>query len=120
MTNCAIVFDHELSNETLKSTKTNNSNDLSIVSNSTSKLFDQESAGLSKILKVQTITVNNKDTTLSLACLVWTMCQENTPAIYYLTIFDLNNWYIEWMPRKMQIYSNEFDSNGSEGSKDRS
>ena len=42
------------------------------------------------------------------------MCQENTPAIYYLTIFDLNNWYIEWMPRKMQIYSNEFDSNGKQ------
>lgn len=54
MTNCAIVFDHELTTETLKSTKTNNSNDLNIISNTPMKVFDQ-TVGLSKILAVQTL-----------------------------------------------------------------
>lgn len=40
----------------------------------------------------------NKDVQMNLTALVWTIVERNAPASYYLTIFDLNNWYVEWMP----------------------
>lgn len=55
MVDCTIVFDHELTTNTLKSTKTNNLNDLNKIMSTKSVLDDLKRAGLSKIISIQTI-----------------------------------------------------------------
>ena len=55
MFDCTIVFDHELTNSTLKSTKTNNLSDLNHIVSTKSLLEELRTNGLSKIISVQTI-----------------------------------------------------------------
>ena len=38
---------------------------------------------------------------MKLAAIVWALINNTTPPVYYLTIFDLNTWYVEWMPGKL-------------------
>ncbi len=55
MLDCTIVFDHELTNSTLKSTKTNNLSDLNHIVSTKSLLEELRTNGFSKIISVQTI-----------------------------------------------------------------
>jgi len=39
---------------------------------------------------------------MNLAAIVWALVSNAAaPPVYYLTIFDLNAWYAEWMPGKL-------------------
>lgn len=54
MTDCAIVFEHPLTAETLRLTKTNNSNELNVTS-PTSSMSNGLNSNLSKIISLQTL-----------------------------------------------------------------
>ncbi len=38
---------------------------------------------------------------MNLAAIIWTLINNTTLPVYYLTVFDLNAWYVEWMPGKL-------------------
>ena len=54
MSNCAIVFDSELTSETLRSTKTNNLNDL-MTTTQLPAHCDESMNGTSKIISIQAL-----------------------------------------------------------------
>ena len=89
---------------------------------------------LSKIISIQTIKgkkfkifvlagnnfqyfilVHNSGLDVDLACLFWALINNNkNTSSYYLTIFNLNNWYSQCMPaqldkKKRNFYLNSFN-----------
>ena len=56
----------------------------------------------------------DKQSQMDLACIIWTLLEKNSPSSsvrYYLSIFNLNNWYIRCMPSKLK-HLIEYDSDG--------
>lgn len=117
--NSAIVFQHDFTSDTLKCVKTNNLNEINNLKSN--QFIDQEEeeekeedCNLSKIISIQTINIPDKQSHMDLACIIWTLMDANSPSSsvkYYLSIFNLNNWYVKCMPTKMK-HLTQFDSNG--------
>lgn len=104
---CGVVFDHEFSLDTLKCVKTNYSNELSKEFSTTlSELFSNEQidSSNSKIISIQSTSVCNNRLQLDLACIIWALADKSsaTSDNFFLSVFNLNNWYMQCMPSKMK------------------
>jgi hypothetical protein len=114
MTYCAIVFEHEFTSKTLQCVKTNYSNEFDFMANKTSAStstniindHNQQSidTSQSKIISIQTLNIVNNRLQVDLACIVWALIDKSvsSSASYYLSVFNLNNWYVQCMPSKMR------------------
>ena len=104
---CAIVFEHELTFKTLQCVKTNYSSEFDLMLNKNLEPNDQENlptnSSQSKIISIQTLNIVNNRLQVDLACIVWALIDKtmSNSINYYLSVFNLNNWYAQCMPSKM-------------------
>jgi hypothetical protein len=108
---CAIVFEHELTFQTLQCVKTNYSSEFDLMLNKTKSSFTEQNdqqnssnSSQSKIISIQTLNIVNNRLQVDLACIVWALIDKKMPnsTNYYLSVFNLNNWYGQCMPSKMR------------------
>jgi hypothetical protein len=108
---CAIVFEHELTFQTLQCVKTNYSSEFDLMLNKTVpssiELNDHENltnSSQSKIISIQTLNIVNNRLQVDLTCIVWALIDKtmSNSINYYLSVFNLNNWYTQCMPSKMR------------------
>ncbi|RNA06004.1 hypothetical protein BpHYR1_053723, partial [Brachionus plicatilis] len=76
------------------------------LSTTLSELFtnDQIDSSNSKIISIQTTSVCNNRLQLDLACIIWALADKKSTSSdnFFLSVFNLNNWYLQCMPSKMR------------------
>lgn len=104
---CAIVFEHEFTNDTLKCVKTNYSTNEQLQGGDQDEVESSIESKHSRIISIQTLKILNNRLQIDLACLTWALIDKrsSSQANYYLSIFNLNNWYAQCMPSKMRPLS---------------
>jgi hypothetical protein len=104
------MFESNLTSETLMYTNTNNFN------------YDgdeflneiKHDTALSKIISIKTLKIQQNDLEVDLALFFWTIIEKRSRlnCIYYLTVFNINNWYSHCMPYKLdKVQKNFFINN---------
>ncbi|CAF1033811.1 unnamed protein product [Brachionus calyciflorus] len=95
--NCSVVFEHEFSLNTLKCIKTNYE--------SLSEMFKNEECSNSRIISIETISILNNRFQLDMACVIWALADKKSTSSdnFFLSIFNLNNWYVQCMPSEMRM-----------------
>lgn len=125
MGNCATSFQHDFTSNTLIYSNINEYNGSD--DENASLINERERLLFSKIISLQTIkgtfsnyqiflklffpmySVHNNGLDVDLACLCWTLINKNNmSSSFYLTIFNLNNWYSQCMPNKLDKNKNNF------------
>lgn len=107
MSHCSVAFEHALTPNTLKCVKTNYSTDTQYgnendIGTTFSDLFEKDSMN-SRIISLQTLNIINNRLQIDLACVIWSLADKNgSSSSFFLSIFNLNNWYIQCMPSKMR------------------
>ena len=96
--------------ETLKCVKTNYSSEFGKeCSTNLNELFinDQMNSLNSKIISIQSTNVCNNRLQLDLACIIWALVDKKSASSdnFFLSVFNLNNWYMQCMPAKIRSMS---------------